>query len=159
MFLEKPREKISARRLRPQRLHNHWLSAWNDLRFAIDESVQPDVIGTLTEMSSVSAESVEATFSAQNIEHKFYHDVQVDLAEFLRELKPYGSTVITCPDLQAVCALIAQDNLTEPACTSRVGPVIPLDIHYDHRSAMNTDTFYIAHRCGFTEKVRSTPYR
>jgi hypothetical protein len=77
------------------------------------------------------------------------------LSEFLRVLKPDGFAVITCPDLQAVCALVAEDKLTEPAYTSPAGPIAPLDILYGHRPAMNAGNLYMAHRCGFTEKVLS----
>jgi predicted SAM-dependent methyltransferase len=128
---------------------------WNELRFDIDESVQPDLVGTMTDMSSVSSESVDAVFSSHNIEHLYPHEVPVALSEFLRVLKPDGFAVITCPDLQAVCALVAEDKLTEPAYTSPAGPIAPLDILYGHRPAMNAGNLYMAHRCGFTEKVLS----
>ena len=126
---------------------------WNELRFDIDESVQPDLVGTMTDMSSVSSESVDAVFSSHNIEHLYPHEVPVALSEFLRVLKPDGFAVITCPDLQAVCALVAEDKLTEPAYTSPAGPIAPLDILYGHRPPMAKGNLYMAHRCGFTEKV------
>ena len=126
---------------------------WNELRFDIDESVQPDMVGTMTDMSSVSSESVDAVFSSHNIEHLYPHEVPVALSEFLRVLKPDGLAVITCPDLQTVCALVAEDKLTEPAYTSPAGPIAPLDILYGHRPAMATGNLFMAHRCGFTKKV------
>jgi predicted SAM-dependent methyltransferase len=126
---------------------------WKELRFDIDESVQPDLVGTMTDMSSVASGSVDAVFSSHNIEHLYPHDVPVALAEFLRVLKPDGFAVITCPDLQSVCALIAEDKLTEPAYTSPAGPIAPLDILYGHRPAMARGNLYMAHRCGFTQKV------
>jgi predicted SAM-dependent methyltransferase len=128
---------------------------WSELRFDIDESVQPDLVGTMTDMSSVSSESVDAVFSSHNIEHLYPHEVPVALSEFLRVLKPDGFAVITCPDLQAVCALVAEDKLTEPAYTSPAGPITPLDILYGHRPPMARGNLYMAHRCGFTEKVLS----
>ena len=128
---------------------------WSELRFDIDESVQPDLVGTMTDMSSVSTESVDAVFSSHNIEHLYPHEVPVALSEFLRVLKPDGFAVITCPDLQAVCALVAEDKLTEPAYTSPAGPIAPLDILYGHRPPMARGNLYMAHRCGFTEKVLS----
>jgi predicted SAM-dependent methyltransferase len=51
------------------------LSSWKELRFDIDESVKPDLVGTLTDMSSVSSESVDAVFSSHNIEHLYPHEV------------------------------------------------------------------------------------
>ena len=77
----------------------------------------------------------------------------VAFAEFLRVLKPGGLAVITCPDLQSVCALVAEDKLLDPAYTSPAGPIAPLDILYGHRSAMAQGNLYMAHRCGFTQKV------
>ena len=129
------------------------LSTWNELRFDIDESVQPDLVGTMTNMSSVSSASVDAVFSSHNIEHLYPHEVPVALSEFLRVLKPDGIAVITCPDLKSVCALIADDKLTDPAYTSPAGPIAPLDILYGLRPAMARGNLFMAHRCGFTQKV------
>ena len=126
---------------------------WDELRLDIDPSVEPDIVGTMTDMSAVPDASVDAVFSSHNIEHLYAHDVPVALAEFMRVLKPHGFVVITCPDLQSVCALVAQDKLSEPAYISPAGPIAPLDILYGHRASMQQGNLYMAHRCGFTEKV------
>ena len=89
--------------------------AWSEIRLDIDPSVSPDVTGTMTDMASVSAGSVNAVFSSHNIEHLYPHEVPQALSEFKRVLSPDGFVVITCPDLQSVCALVAEDKLTEPA--------------------------------------------
>ena len=128
-------------------------SDWKELRFDIDESVLPDLVGTMTDMSSVASASVNAVFSSHNIEHLYPHEVPKALAEFVRVLSDDGFAVITCPDIQSVCALIAQDKLTEPAYTSPAGPISPLDILYGHRASMAQGNLYMAHRCGFTERV------
>jgi predicted SAM-dependent methyltransferase len=126
---------------------------WKEVRLDIDPSVEPDVAGTMTDMSEVADESVDAIFSSHNIEHLYPHEVPVALAEFYRVLRPDGFVVITCPDLQSVAALIADDKLTEPAYVSSAGPISPLDILYGHRTAMEAGNLYMAHRCGFTRKV------
>lgn len=126
---------------------------WQELRFDIDESVQPDIIGTMTDMSRVESESVDAIFSSHNIEHLYPHEVSIALKEFIRVLKPHGFAVITCPDLKSVARLIADDKLTEPAYESPAGPIAPLDILYGYRRSMALGNLYMAHRCGFTEKV------
>lgn len=126
---------------------------WMELRFDIDESVKPDLVGTMTGMPSVSSESVDAVFSSHNIEHLYPHEVPLALAEFVRVLKPDGIAVITCPDLQSVCQLIVEDKLTEAAYTSPAGPIAPIDILYGLRSSMAQGNLYMAHRCGFTQKV------
>ena len=128
---------------------------WREVRFDIDESVKPDLVGTMTDMSSVTSGSVDAVFSSHNIEHLYPHEVPLALAEFFRVLKSDGIAVITCPDLKAVCALIAQDKLTEAAYTSPAGPIAPIDILYGLRSSMAQGNLYMAHRCGFTQKVLS----
>lgn len=126
---------------------------WTEIRFDIDAAVQPDVVGTMTDMSAVASESVDAVFSSHNIEHLYPHEVPLALAEFLRVLKPDGFAVITCPDLQSVCKLIADDKLTVPAYVSPAGPITPLDILYGHRPPMAKGNLYMAHRCGFTRSV------
>jgi len=128
---------------------------WVEKRLDIDASVNPGVVGTMTDMSSVSEGSMQAVFSSHNIEHLYPHEVPVALAEFFRVLSGDGFAVITCPDLQSVCALVADDKLTEPAYVSPAGPIAPIDILYGHRPAMVRGNLYMAHRCGFTKKVLS----
>lgn len=107
----------------------------------------------MTDMSQVQGASVDALFSSHNIEHLYPHEVPVALAEFRRVLKPGGFVVITCPDLQSVCALVAEDKLTNVAYISPAGPIAPIDILYGHRPAMANGNHYMAHRCGFTKTV------
>ena len=126
---------------------------WTEQRFDIDESVNPDIVGTMTDMSAVPGESVDALFRSHNIEHLYPHEVPLALKEFLRVLKPEGFLVVTCPDLQSVCQLVAADKLTDAAYTAPAGPITPLDILYGHRPSMARGNLYMAHRCGFTEKV------
>jgi predicted SAM-dependent methyltransferase len=126
---------------------------WNEIRLDIDPSALPDVIGTMTDMSAVDSESVDAIYSSHNIEHLYPHEVPLAFTEFLRVLKPDGFFVVTCPDLQSVCKLVAEDKLTEPAYASPAGPISPLDILYGHRPSMARGNLYMAHRCGFTQQV------
>jgi len=126
---------------------------WNELRLDIDANVSPDIVGTMTDMSVVPDASVDAIFSSHNIEHLYPHEVPVALKEFLRVLRPDGFLVITCPDLQSVCALVAEDKLTEIAYEAPAGPIAPLDILYGHRPALERGNLFMAHRCGFTQKV------
>lgn len=126
---------------------------WQEIRLDIDPQVRPDVTGTMTDMAAVPTGSVDAVFSSHNIEHLYPHEVPVALAEFRRVLKDDGFAVITCPDLRPVAALVAEDKLTEPAYVSPAGPISPLDILYGLRSAMAQGNLFMAHRCGFTQKV------
>jgi len=126
---------------------------WNELRLDIDPLVKPDVVGTMTDMSAVASGSVDAIFSSHNIEHLYPHEVPMALAEFKRVLRSDGFVVITCPDLRSVCALVANDKLTEPAYISQAGPIAPLDILYGLRPAMAKGNLFMSHRCGFTLNV------
>jgi hypothetical protein len=128
-------------------------SEWQELRLDIDPNANPDIVGTMLDMSAVADSSADALFSSHNIEHLYAHEVPLALAEFRRVLKPDGFVVITCPDLQSVCQLVAEDKLTEPAYISPAGPIAPLDILYGLRSALQRGNHYMAHRCGFTESV------
>jgi len=74
----------------------------------------------------VATASMDAVHSSHNIEHLYAHEVAVALEEFIRVLTPEGFLVLTCPDLQSVCALVAQDKLTDAAYTSPAGPIAPL---------------------------------
>lgn len=125
---------------------------WKEIRIDIDPSNQPDILGSMLDMSAVETGSVDAIYSAHNIEHVYAHEVPVVLGEFLRVLKPDGFAVITCPDLQTVCALVAEDKLTDAAYQSQAGAITPLDILYGHGAAVAAGHHYMAHKCGFTEK-------
>lgn len=126
---------------------------WDEIRLDIDPAVRPDIVGTMTDMSGVADASVDALFSSHNIEHLYPHEVPVALREFRRVLKPSGFVVITCPDLQSICAEVAADRLTQTAYQSPAGPITPLDMLYGHRPAMARGNLFMAHRCGFTQKV------
>jgi predicted SAM-dependent methyltransferase len=129
---------------------------WQEIRLDINELNQPDVIGSMTDMSGVDSESIDAIFSSHNIEHLYMHEVSVALAEFKRVLKPNGFCIITCPDIQTVCALVAQDKLMEAAYQSPAGPITPMDILYGHSNSIKDGNTYMAHRCGFTQRSLST---
>ena len=123
---------------------------WKEIRLDIDKNVNPDIVGTLTDMKLVETGSVDAVYSSHNIEHIFPHEVPIALKEFYRVLKDDGIVVITCLDLQAVCELVAKDKLLEPFYESPAGPISPIDILYGHREAIAKGHEYMAHKGGFT---------
>ncbi len=126
---------------------------WRELRLDIDPVNEPDIIGTMLDMAAVESGSVDALYSAHNIEHVYAHEVPVVLKEFFRVLRHDGFLVITCPDLQSICALVAEDKLRDPAYQSPAGPITPLDILYGHGEALAHGHFFMAHKCGFTLKT------
>ncbi len=56
---------------------------WNEIRFDIDEDVNPDIVGTLTDMKSVDTASVDVVHSAYNIDHIYPHEVPIALGGIL----------------------------------------------------------------------------
>ncbi len=129
-------------------------SNWEEIRFDIDPSVNPDVIGTMLEMNEIKDNSFDAIYSSHNIEHLYPHEVIIALKEFKKKLKPSGFTLITCPDLKSVCSEVAQDKLLEPLYESLNGESIsPIDIIYGHRKYIKQGNVFMAHKCGFTQKA------
>ena len=126
---------------------------WNELRLDIDPKVKPDVIGSITQMTAVQSQSMDAIYSSHNIEHLNAYEVPAALSEFQRVLSDQGFLVLTCPDLQSVAELIARDKLMQPAYNSAAGPISPLDMVFGLQSAIAKGNHYMAHRCGFTQKV------
>ncbi len=127
---------------------------WEEIRLDVEASVQPDIIGTMTDMKDVATGSVNAIFSSHNLEHLVPHELPVAMSEFLRVLEDDGYLVVTLPDLQQVARLVAQDKLDEPAYHTGAGlPICPMDILYGWRLAMANGQPYMAHRMGFTART------
>lgn len=125
-------------------------SGWQELRLDADASVQPDIEATMTQMGAVPSGYADALYSSHGIEHLYWHDVPAALAEFFRVLKDGGFAVITCPDLQAAAAMIAEDRLFDAAYESPVGTITPFDILYSYRPFVEQNPQWMSHHCGFT---------
>ena len=126
---------------------------WTEIRFDIDESRNPDIVGTLTDMSLVQTESVDAIYSAYNIDHIYPHEVPTALSEFFRVLKDDGMAIIKCPDIQSVCEAVAKGKLLEPFYNSPVGPISPIDILFGNRKAVAKGNEFMAKKGGFIYSV------
>ncbi|MEG3838989.1 tetratricopeptide repeat protein [Microcoleus sp. herbarium14] len=125
---------------------------WQEVRLDIDPNVKPDIISSITDMSSVSSQSFDAIWSSHNIEHIYHHEVAIALAEFYRVLKPGGFVLITLPDIQKVAEYVAEGNLEQPLYTSPSGPISALDILYGFGADIAKGKYYMAHRTGFTQQ-------
>lgn len=124
---------------------------WREIRLDIDPAVEPDIVSSTTDMrAAVASESVDAVWSAHNIEHLFAHEVDMALKEFARVIKPDGIVVVYVPNLQRAAELVAQDKLDETAYSSGVGPISPLDMLYGLRTDIAAGRTYMAHKTGFT---------
>ena len=128
-------------------------SRWNEVRLDIDASVSPDIIGSMTDMPAVASASMDALFSCHNIEHLNFHEVPVALAEFMRVLNDDGLVVIICPDLKSVSEMVVQGKLNDTIYTSPAGPITAMDVLYGYGKPISEGNAYMAHRCGFNEKL------
>lgn len=123
---------------------------WSEIRLDIDNDVNPDIVGTLTDLSSVKTASIDAVYSAFNIDHIYPHEVPIALSEFYRVLNDDGIVVITCPDMQGVCKAIAQDNLLGVLYSSSSGPISPIDVLFGNRREVSGGNEFMAKKGGFT---------
>ena len=112
----------------------------------------PDCFASPSTLSVPAASAARSSSTTSGAESK-PTIASIALKEFLRVLRPDGFAVIACPDLQSVCALVADDKLTEMAYPSPAGPIAPLDILYGHRPSMARGNLFMAHRFSFTQKV------
>ena len=123
---------------------------WKEIRFDIDKNVNPDIVGTLTDMKLVETGSVDAVYSSHNIEHIFPHEVPIALSEFYRVLKEDGIVVITCPDLQSAGEALTQDKLFETLYEGHDGPVTAFDVLFGQRETTVDGNIFMIHKGGFT---------
>lgn len=132
---------------------------WREIRFDIDPNVKPDVVGTMTDMGNFADGAVDAVYSSHNIEHLYVQEIPLALREFLRVLTAMGFVLITCPDLQSIASLVADDKLIEPAYVSPAGPISPFDMLYGHRASLMRGNLHMAHRSGFTARLLAVTLR
>ena len=129
---------------------------WKEIRLDIDKNVNPDIVGTLTDMKSVDTGSVDAIYSSHNIEHIFPHEVPIALREFYRVLKEDGIVVITCPDIQSAGEALTQDKLFQTLYQGKSVPegydvpVTAFDILFGHRETTEDGNIFMVHKTGFT---------
>jgi hypothetical protein len=123
---------------------------WQEIRLDINPVVKPDVLGTITDLSAIPDNSVDAVYSSHNIEHIYTYEVPLALQEFKRVLKPGGKAVITCPDIQAVATEVAKGNLEDTLYISPAGPIAAIDILYGLGTDLARGNFYMAHKTAFT---------
>ena len=66
---------------------------WREIRFDINEKVDPDIVGTMTDLDMIKSGSFDAIYSSHNSEHLFAHEVTIALKEFNRILREDGFVV------------------------------------------------------------------
>lgn len=126
---------------------------WEEVRMDPNPDFKPDITASLLHMEEVPDASFDAVFTAHSLERLYPHQVSTALANIARVLKADGYLVVSCADIQAACALVAEDKLLEPAYESPAGPVAPIDILYGFRPALAGGLERHACKCGFTSRA------
>jgi SAM-dependent methyltransferase len=133
------------------RLHPYFRNAsWQDVRMDIDEAVRPDLVGSITDLGQIADATFDAVWCSHSLEHLHQHEVAIALKAFRRILTPGGFALITCPDLEAIAALIVGGRLEEAAYQSPAGPITALEMLYGHGPSIAQGQIFMAHRTGFT---------
>ena len=153
MVSEAPRERflvnVGCGLRESSRLPRHF-EHWRQLRVDVDESVEPDIIADLTDLSAIADESADAVWASHCVEHLYDHQVKVALGEFRRILRDDGFVCIIVPDLQSIAEFVAADRLHDPIYQSAAGPVTPHDVLFGFGPALARGHTSMAHHCGFT---------
>ncbi len=133
---------------------------WIETRLDINPDVNPDIIGSMLDMSSINDCEFDAVYTSHNIEHVYAHEIGKALAEMYRVLKDDGFLFITCPDLQEICKVVAEGNLLNPLYEAPNGDSIAaIDMLYGHRPSLAAGNHYMAHKSGLTIKALSSELR
>lgn len=123
---------------------------WEEIRFDIDPSVDPDIVGLMQDMSLFEDGYVDAVYSKHNIEHVSSFEVPGVLAGFRRVINDDGFLAISCPDMLSVAQAITDGALENPLYISPAGPISALDIVYGHQASIENGKVYMAHKTAFT---------
>lgn len=126
---------------------------WRQLRVDIEDSVNPDIVADLTDLSPIATGTADALWSSHCVEHLYQAQVPGALREFHRVLKDDGFAVILVPDLQTIADRIVADKFHEPIYNSGMGPVSAHDMFYGFGPSIAAGQTSMAHRCGFTPTI------
>ena len=102
-------------------------------------------------LENYPAASFQRLYVEQSLEHLQAHHVGWVLGQCLRLLTVEGVLVVRCPDLKALCQLVATNRLTEPLYEMASLPVTALDLLFGHRAQIARGDAGVLRRSGFTE--------
>jgi predicted SAM-dependent methyltransferase len=123
---------------------------WEEVRLDIDPTSKPNVIGSITEMTTFPDHGFDAIWSSHTLEHLFAHEVLRALHECKRVLKLDGFAIFLCPDLESVAEHLTKYGPDHVAYTSPAGPITALDMIYGHQASVARGRVAMAHKTGFT---------
>lgn len=132
---------------------------WTEIRVDVESRVAPDIIGSMTDLGAVRTGSIDGIYSSHSLEHLYAHQVPMALAEFKRVLKPDGFVVLTCPDIQGLGKVLADDKAEDALYDSPAGKMTALDVLYGNRNDLARGLDSMAHKTGFTARTLSTKFK
>ena len=126
---------------------------WKEIRLDIDKGVNPDILGTITNMRGVVSDgSVDAIWCSHTVEHLQAHQIALAFSEIHRVLRPYGFAILTCPDLEAIARLLLSRGIDSPIYRSGAGPISVQDMLFGHSASIEAGRLFMCHHTGFTEE-------
>ena len=126
---------------------------WHEVRLDIDPSVNPDIVSSIQDMSANDDDSL-----MQFIHHIILNIYSFDVLKLLMKYMSFkndGFLILTCPDLKAICSLIADGKILDKLYDSPAGPIYPLDVIYGYQKSIFNGNEFMAHKNGFTETIVS----
>lgn len=123
---------------------------WREVRLDIDPKAKPDVVASITDMSVVPSESVDAIWTSHTLEHLAAHEVPIALGEFRRTLRKGGHVFMRVPDVEIAAEMIIQRGILSTAYTSPSGPITPLDMLFGHSDLIAKGQTHMRHKTAFT---------
>ncbi|MEO3428766.1 methyltransferase domain-containing protein [Pelagibius sp. CAU 1746] len=137
---------------RPNALHSDYdTPEWREIRLDINPAAEPDIVASMTDLSPVDSDSVDAIWNSHALEHLFAHEVPVALREFHRVLRPGGHLFMRMPDLQKVAETLLEVGPHGTAYESPSGAITPLDMFYGHGPSIAKGEHGMQHKTGFTQ--------
>lgn len=137
---------------RPDALHKNFRTPeWREVRLDFNPAAKPDIVASMTDMSAVESETIDAIWNSHALEHLYAHEVPIALKEFHRVLRPGGHVLMRMPDLKAVATALLRVGPAGTAYQSPSGPITPLDMLYGHGASIARGEHGMQHKTGFSE--------
>jgi predicted SAM-dependent methyltransferase len=118
-----------------------------EVRLDITNDNNPDFVGSITDLKCVGDQRFDAVYCSHTLEHVYPHEAKKVLSEFHRVLNDKGMLWVNVPNLEG---LEVSDKVVYE---SPSGPITALDMIYGHHKLIEGGMSYMAHHCGFTEKI------
>jgi hypothetical protein len=128
------------------------LVGYKEITLDIDKKSNPDIIGSMTDLSAVPSNSMDVIYTSHALEHIDSCDVPGVLKSFQRILKEDGFARIIVPNMKIPAQKIAEGKPEAVLYVSSAGPITALDMFYGHRLTIKMGSDAMRHRNGFTKE-------